>query len=185
MRWSCSRQLQRIHPLEGRTCRKRGEVVDRHARHQHRARLRSQPRAAALRTRPQCHVLLDLLARELRVGLAVAPLEAREDALEPGGVRAAAAEAVAIGQLHAIAVGPVQEEPLLLGGGPAKASRGLRRSARRSPGSAGRSSRTHSPPRARWLPHRSTAPDRAPQALDRSPSGTPIRCTAGTRHAES
>ena len=77
---------------------------------QHRARLGPQPRALALRARSQRHVLLDLLARPVGVGLAIAPLEVGDDALERRRVRAAAAEPVAVGDLQAVAVGAVQEE---------------------------------------------------------------------------
>ena len=47
---------------------------------------------------------------QLGLGLAVAALEVRDDPLERGRVRAPAAEPVAVGDLDAVAVGPVQEE---------------------------------------------------------------------------
>ena len=81
---------------------------------EHRARLRAQPRAAAHRARAQRHELLDLLARPLRVGLAVAALEVRDDPLEARRVGALAPEAVAVGDLHRLAVRPVQEQVALL-----------------------------------------------------------------------
>ena len=58
---------------------------------EHRPRLGPQPRAVALRARPQRHVLLDLLARPLGVGLLVAALEVGDDPLEARRVRALAA----------------------------------------------------------------------------------------------
>ena len=61
-------------------------VADRDGEH-----LGLEPRALALRARPEAHVLLDPLALLRRVGLAVAALEARDDALEGEHVRALAA----------------------------------------------------------------------------------------------
>ena len=149
-----------------------------------RARLGPQPRAVAVRARPQRHVLLDLLARELGVGLAVAALEVGDDPLEAGRVRAAPAEAVAIRHLEAVAAGAVQEEVLRPPpAGPARRCRGRRRSARRSPASAGRSSSRRSPPTARSHPRRSTASDRGPPDRGRSPSEIRAPCTAGRRRA--
>ena len=55
-----------------------------------------QPRALAGRARAEAHVLLDPLALLRRVGLAVAALEARDDALEGEHVRAPAAHPVAV-----------------------------------------------------------------------------------------
>src|SRR5581483_8919085 len=104
------RLLERQRPLERAPCREPGELVDRHPGHQHGPRLGPQPRPLALRTRPERHVLLDLLAGEVRVGLPVAALEPGHDPLELGGVRTAAPEAVAIRDLDSIAVGPIEEE---------------------------------------------------------------------------
>ena len=84
--------------------------MDRGVGHQHRPGLGPQPRAPALRTRTQRHVLLDLLPRELGLGLEIPALEVGDDPLELGGVRAPAAEPVPVGHLHAIAVGAEQEE---------------------------------------------------------------------------
>ena len=80
----------------------------------HRARLRPQPRALALRARPHRHVLLDLLARPVGVRLLVAALEVGDDPLERRHVRALAAHPVAVGDVQPVAVGAVQEEVLLL-----------------------------------------------------------------------
>ena len=67
----------------------------------------------AVRARPDAHELLDLLAREIRVGLAVAALEVRDDPLEPRRVGALASVAVAVAHLDRFAVGAVEEGPLL------------------------------------------------------------------------
>ena len=77
-------------------------------------RLRPQPRAVALRAGPHRHVLLDALARVLGVGLEIAALEARDDALERRHVRAPAAHPVAVGDVHALALVAVQEQVLVL-----------------------------------------------------------------------
>ncbi len=92
----------------------RRELVDRQPADLDRPRLRPQPRALALRARPHRHVLLDLLARPVRVGLPVAALEVRHDALEARHVRALAAHAVAVGDVQPIAVRAVQEQVLLV-----------------------------------------------------------------------
>ena len=63
---------------------------------------------------PQRHVLLDALALLRRVGLAVAPLEARDDALEREHVLAPAAHPVAVLDVDLLAVRAVEEEVLLL-----------------------------------------------------------------------
>ena len=69
------RQLHLREPVERPARRQRAEVLDPRAAHEHRARLRAQARAAAHGARPQRHVLLNLLARPLRVGLPIAALE--------------------------------------------------------------------------------------------------------------
>ena len=107
-------QLQLRDPLERAPRAHRRELVDRHPRDLHRARLRAQPRALALRARPHRHVLLDLLARPVGVGLLVAPLEVRDDALEVRHVRALAPHPVAVRDVDPVAVGAVQEQVLLL-----------------------------------------------------------------------
>ena len=103
------RQLELLEPLDRAPRRHARELVDAEPAHLHRQRLRPQPRALALRAGPQGHVLLDLLARPVRVRLAVAALEVRDDALEGGRVRAAAAVAVAVRDVDAVAVRAVQE----------------------------------------------------------------------------
>src|SRR5207247_1894985 len=64
--------------------------------------------------RPEAHVLLDPLALLAGVGLAVAALEAGDDALEREHVRAPAAHPVAVLDVDAVAVSPVEEVVLLL-----------------------------------------------------------------------
>ena len=103
-------ELALADPVQRAARRQRGELVDRRPVDEHRPGLRAQPRALAVRARPQRHVLLDLLAREVGVGLPVAALEVGHDPLELGRVGAPAAEAVAIGDLNALAVGAVEEE---------------------------------------------------------------------------
>ena len=179
-------QFKVADPVECAPRRQLGELVDRRLVDQDRARLRPQPRSVALRARPQRHVLLDLLAREIGVGLAVASLEVGDDPLETGRVRAAPAEAVAIrrpeGDRPRSRTGRSSGPPPV---GPARRCRGRRRSARRSPASAGRSSSRRSPPMARSHPRRSTASDRGPPDRGRSPSEIRAPCTAGRRRAGS
>ena len=67
-------QLDLLQPLQRPARRQRAEVLDPRPADEHRARLRAQPRAAADRAGAQRHELLDLLARALGVGLAVAAL---------------------------------------------------------------------------------------------------------------
>ena len=86
-------------------------VADRDGEH-----LRLQAGAVADRAWPEGHVLLDALALRGGVGLAVAPLEARDDALEGEHVGAAAVHPVAIADVHALAVGAVEEQILFLFG---------------------------------------------------------------------
>src|SRR4029077_17958944 len=82
--------------------------------HEHRARLRAQPRATAHRTRAQRHELLDLLARPLRVGLAIAALQVLDDPLEARRIGAPTPVAVAVADLHRLAVGPFEEQIAML-----------------------------------------------------------------------
>ena len=67
----------------------------------------------ALRARADRHVLLDLLPRELRVGLLVAPLQVGDDPLESRLVRPRPPVAVAVGDLHPLAGGAVEEQVAL------------------------------------------------------------------------
>ena len=84
-------------------------VADRDGEH-----LGLQAGAVADRAWPEGHVLLDAFALRGGVGLAVAPLEARDDALEGEHVGAAAVHPVAIADVHALALGAVEEQILFL-----------------------------------------------------------------------
>ena len=98
-----------VEPAQRRDDRQPHELVDPQPADEHRARLRPQPRALARRARPHAHVLLDLLARELRVRLAVAALEVGDDPLEARLVGALAPVAVAVGDVDGLAVRAEQE----------------------------------------------------------------------------
>ena len=174
-------------PLQRALHAQRGELVDRHAR-------RRAPRATrAAAARPctpgtaRSDMNSSIFSREqLGVGLAVAALEVRDDALEARRVRAPAAVAVAVGDLDAVAVGAVEEEvalvlvellprrlevdAVLLGDRLGDLLVVLRRA---------------SSPTAPARPRRSTATGRARRARGRSPSASPGRCSAGTRRAAS
>ena len=131
-----------VEPLDRLARRLARELVDAEAADLDGQDLRPQPRAVALRARAHRHVLLDALARLLGVGLAVAALEARHDALERRHVRAPAPHPVAVGDVDALALVAVEEEVLVL-------LRQVlprhvevdRRTSRRSPARAARSSR--------------------------------------------
>ena len=107
-------QLDGREPGERGARGERAELVDRRPGDQHGERLRPQSRAVALRAWPHAHELLDLLAREFRVGLAVAALEVRDDPLKARRVGALASVAVAVAHLDRFAVGAVKEGPPLL-----------------------------------------------------------------------
>ena len=102
-------QLDLVDPLDRAARRHARELVDAEPADLHRERLGPQARALALRAGPQRHVLLDLLARPVRVRLAVAPLEVADDPLEGRHVRPPAPVAVAVGDVDLLAVGAVQE----------------------------------------------------------------------------
>src|SRR3954453_1722620 len=91
----------------------RREFVDRPVADRDREHLRLQPGALADGARAKRHVLLDPLARRRRVGLAVAALEARDDAVEREHVLTPPPHAVAVLDVDLLAVGAV-EEPVLL-----------------------------------------------------------------------
>jgi hypothetical protein len=78
----------------------------------HVARLAPQPRAAAIRAGLQVDELGELLPHRLRIGLAIAPLEARQDALERVFLDAGAAALVRIVEGHLLLAGPVQDDVL-------------------------------------------------------------------------
>ena len=84
IRWpisvSVSRQLEPVEEVERARDRHLRQLVDRPAADRDREHLGLEARALAGRARPEAHVLLDPLALLARVGLPVAPLEARDDA---------------------------------------------------------------------------------------------------------
>ena len=108
-------QPQLRQPLQRPPRREPREFVDRHPVHGHRPGLGLQPRPTALGARTHRHVLLDLLAGVVGVGLVVAALQVGHDALEPRHVGALAPEAVAVGDVDAVPVGAVQEQVALVG----------------------------------------------------------------------
>ena len=110
-----------------------GVAVDRDGRAA--AALRRAPPHVGARHLP--HVALDLLALVVALGLAVAPLQVRHDALEVGGVGAHAAVAVLVADLHLAHAGAVQERLLLLLGELRPRARRRRRRAPRPPPRAG------------------------------------------------
>ena len=134
-------QLELRQPLDRPVRRHARELVDPELADLDRQRLGPQPRAVALRARPQRHVLLDLLARPVRVGLAVAPLEVAHDPLERGHVGAPAPVAVAVRDVDLVAVGAVEEAvPDAPPGGPPRGCPCSPPTCRRSPTSSARSS---------------------------------------------
>src|SRR3954451_14900103 len=102
-------QLELVEPSDRAPGRHPRELVDPEAADRDRQRFGPEARPVALRARPERHVLLDLLARPVGVGLAVAALQVRDDALEGRGVGTPAAVAVPVGDVDAVAVGAVQE----------------------------------------------------------------------------
>ena len=71
---------------------------------------RLEPRPVALRARPVGHVLLDLLAHLLGLGLGEAPLQMLDDPREARAVVPHAPAVVAVAERDALLAGPVQEE---------------------------------------------------------------------------
>ena len=88
--------------------------MDRAAADRDREHGRLEAGAVAVRARPEAHVLLDPLALLARVGLAVAPLEVAQDALERHRVLALAAHPVLVLDEDPVAVRAVEEPALLL-----------------------------------------------------------------------
>ena len=107
-------QLEPVDELDRPLHRHARELVDVLAADGDGEHLGLQARAVADRAGPEAHVLLDPLALLARVGLPVAALEARDDALEGEHVRALAAHPVAVLDVDLVAVGAEQEEVLLL-----------------------------------------------------------------------
>ena len=102
--------LEVVDPLGGRARRELAVLGDADPADLDREALGPQAGAAAVRARLLGHVALDPLADGLRVGLFVAALEVVDDPLEADLVGAAAAEAVAVGDLVALAAGAVEED---------------------------------------------------------------------------
>ncbi len=108
------RQAELVEERERARDRHLREFVDRPLADGHREHFRLEPRALAHRARAQRHVFLDPLALLRRVRLLVAALEARDDPVEREHVLPPSPHAVAVLDVHALAVGPVQEAVLLL-----------------------------------------------------------------------
>ena len=108
------RQVEGVEPLDRLARGLARELVDADAADLHGQCLRPQPRAVAFRAWPHRHVLLDALARILGVGLQIPALEARHDALERSHVGPPPPHPVAVGDVHPLALGAVQEEILIL-----------------------------------------------------------------------
>ena len=111
--------------------RQQAQLVQVESAHRHRQTLRPQPGALAGRARHLRHVLLDLLAHVVGVGLPVAALQVRHDAFEVRHVAALEAPAVGVGDVEALALRAVEEDVLDLLR--AATARGCRRPAGTSP----------------------------------------------------
>src|SRR5450759_2908577 len=105
---------QRVQETERLAHAHQREVVDVALAQRHGEAGGLQPCPFAVRARPVRHVLLDLLAHLLRLGLGEAPLQMLEDALEARRVVPHAALVVAIAEGDALLAGAVQEEVALL-----------------------------------------------------------------------
>ena len=79
-------ESQLVEKLDGARDRESSQLVNVLPANRDRENLCAQPRTLTLRARARRHVLLDALARLGRVGLTVAALEVRDDALELHGV---------------------------------------------------------------------------------------------------
>ena len=108
-------QLQGRHGLDGVGDGEAAQLVDVAAAHGDGQRLGLEPGAAAGGAVHLAHVLLDLLTRPVRLGLAVAALQPRDDALEDRLVGALAVEAVLVGDVHRAVARAVEDELLVLG----------------------------------------------------------------------
>ena len=108
------RELEAVEELDRPRDRHLRELVDVAAADGDGEHLGLETSALADRARPEAHVLLDALALAGRVGLLVAALEARDDALEREHVRASPSHAVSVCDVHLVAARAVEEEVLLL-----------------------------------------------------------------------
>ncbi len=107
-------QREAAEELHRRAHAHRREVVDVDLADGDREAARLEPRPVALGADPVAHVLLDLLAHELGLGLLVAPLQVPHEPGEGGGVVPHAAFVVAVAQGDAAVAGAVEEETALL-----------------------------------------------------------------------
>ncbi len=107
-------QVERAEELRRLADRELAHLVDVLAADGDRERRRPQTCAAARGARHLAHVALDLLAGAVALGLGVATLEPRHDALELRGVRTLASVAVAVRHLHRGLAGAVEDDLLVL-----------------------------------------------------------------------
>ena len=109
-------ELQPVQELHGCGDRQQAELVDVEPPDRHRQRGRLQPGSVAGRAGPVGHVLLDLGAHVVGVGLPVAPLQVGDDPLEDGHVAALEPGPVDVRDVEPLALGAVEEDvPHLLG----------------------------------------------------------------------
>ena len=179
-------QLEPVQELDRARDREARQLVDVLVADGDREHLGLQARPLAGRARPEAHVLLDPLALLRGVGLAVAPLEARDDALERQHVRAPAPHAVAVRDVDLVAVRPVEEQVLLLLGEvlPRLVDVDLVALGDRLDDRLVVARAPHRP-RARARPRRSRGSGRARAGRGRSPAARRGPCTAGRRRAAS
>jgi hypothetical protein len=79
-------------------------------------RLRSvEPRAAAIRTRPVAEIFRQLLAHGERFGLAIAPFQVGQDALERMTLAGSLPLAFAVAEFHGLIATAIQQHLLHLG----------------------------------------------------------------------
>jgi len=107
-------QVELVEELERPGHRHPRELVDVEPADRDREHLRLEACPVARGARPEAHVLLDPLPLLCRVGLAVPPLQAGDDALEVEHVRALPAHPVPVLDVDALALGAVEEQILLL-----------------------------------------------------------------------
>ncbi len=175
-------EVEAVQPLGRLADRQRGDLGDRAAVDGDREDLGLEPGALARRARDLAHEPLVLLARVVALGLGVASLDPRHDALVVRVVRAVAAVPVAVADVHLLA-GAVQDR-LLRPRRAASPTPCRRRSppGRRRPGAGGGSTRSSGrSPTVRRRPRPATAPGRGRPVPGRPPSGCRARCTPGTR----
>ncbi len=108
-------QLERPHRLHGGLDGEAAELVDVPAADGHGQRLGLETGPPAVRAGHLAHVLLDLLAGPVGLGLAVAPLQPRHDPLEVGVVGAGAVEPVLVGDPDGPVARAVEDQLLVLG----------------------------------------------------------------------